>query len=96
MSTDHIDPFAAELMTEYLAGRQEDIRVLESALTPSDANFHLIGLIGHNLHGSGGAYGFLELSDIGQALENAARNKDKDAAQQAVSSLRQFVTQTRG
>lgn len=84
-----IDPFAAELMESYLSGRREDIRLLERAW--GNHNFGLIRMIGHNLYGSGGAYGVEELSEIGQRLEQAAESQNLEGIGINLEALKQAI-----
>ena len=44
-----------------------------------EGNFAAIRKTGHNLKGTGAAYGFAEISDIGRSLEAAAKNGDAGA-----------------
>lgn len=64
------DPFARQLMSRYLQRRREDIDRLRDALAAGD--FEQIRTSGHNLYGSGSAYGLDEISTLGQKIENAA------------------------
>jgi len=67
----------ADLRTKYLARRFAELATLEAAFERGD--YQAIGDTGHNLKGSGAAYGFAELTDIGRGLETAAKGCDADA-----------------
>ena len=89
-SKDYVDdPFAAELMDSYLEGRKEDVRLLERAV--ENRNFELVRMIGHNLFGSGGAYGLEALSEIGERLETAATSEKTQEIRSAIEDLRQAI-----
>ncbi len=79
------DPFAAELMDSYLEGRKEDVRLLQRAVV--NENYELVRMIGHNLFGSGGAYGLEVLSVIGDKLERAAQAKNVEDIRSAIKEL---------
>ena len=85
------DPFAAELMDSYLEGRKEDVRLLHGAV--ANENFELVRMIGHNLFGSGGAYGLEVLSEIGERLEHAAQAKNQDDIVNAIRELESQISQ---
>ncbi len=52
-----------------------------------ERDFERIRKTGHDLKGSGGAYGFDGLSNLGTALEVAAGEKDGDLVEQLLASL---------
>jgi HPt (histidine-containing phosphotransfer) domain-containing protein len=67
-------PEFAELRSQYLDNRASELKALASALDRSE--FTKLAAAGHNLKGTGGAYGFAELTEIGKALEVAAKDGD--------------------
>ncbi len=67
----------AEISDEYLDRQRAESDRLAQALQHAD--FAALGKGGHNLKGTGAAYGFAELSDIGKALEMAAKENDPAA-----------------
>ncbi|VAX25918.1 hypothetical protein MNBD_NITROSPINAE02-440 [hydrothermal vent metagenome] len=73
-----IDEEMADLIPEYLEGREKDLTDLRAALEQGD--YGQIARIGHSLKGSGGGYGFDLLSEIGAELENTARQTNKESA----------------
>lgn len=83
------DPFARKLMARYLERRINDLEVLELALAESD--FEAIGLAGHNLYGSGSAYGLDEISRLGKSLEKAAEAEDAEQIRARLGDLATFV-----
>lgn len=83
------DPFARRLVGKYLSHRKEDISKLQSALAESD--FETIRLTGHNLYGSGSAYGLDEISYIGASIEKAAGDKDAGRIDCLIGELRNFL-----
>ena len=87
------DPFARRLMVRYLRNRQDDIAILRSALANGD--FDAIRAKGHNLYGSGSAYGLDAVSKLGAALEKTARNKNGPDIAQLIEKLETFVSNVR-
>jgi HPt (histidine-containing phosphotransfer) domain-containing protein len=68
----HIHDRDVETLIEgYLTRRKGDVTAARQALEAGD--FDSLALLGHNLHGSGGAYGIPQLSRIGRDLERAAQ-----------------------
>lgn len=83
------DPFARRLLNRYLERRKADLAVLRTAL--SNNNYASIELTGHNLSGSGAAYGLERVSQLGADLENAAQSADPDRIRQLVDQLEDFI-----
>jgi hypothetical protein len=48
--------------------------------------------LGHRMKGSGGSYGFDEISEIGEDLECAAQVPDADVIISAVDRLRSYLS----
>lgn len=85
------DPFARRLLNQYLERRQNDLGRLRGAL--SDESFDLIERTGHNLFGSGAAYGLEPISELGAQLELAAQKRDKAQVSLLIDALERFVGQ---
>lgn len=79
----------AEILPQYFALCRRDLLNLQSALERND--FEQIRVLGHNLKGSGGAYGFPELSEIGLALETSGKRHDREIAKAEVERLGEFL-----
>jgi len=69
-----IDEDLEELIPGFLKNRTTDLQTLKDA--HKQKNFEKIKHIGHSLKGVGGGYGFHGLSEIGAAIEQAAKNQD--------------------
>ena len=87
------DPFAKRLMVRYLQHRQDDICILRTAL--ADGDFDAIRDKGHNLFGSGSAYGLDAISELGAALEKTAKKKNGADIAQLIEKLETFVSNVR-
>ncbi len=90
---DIADPFARKLVGKYLENRKDDITKLNGALLSGD--FETIRVTGHNLYGSGAAYGLDPISEIGAAIEIAAREADSKRLKRLIEELRQFPVRMR-
>ncbi|WP_419254905.1 PAS domain S-box protein [Caulobacter sp. ErkDOM-YI] len=75
----------AERTPAYLRNCRQNVIDLGSALDRLD--FETVTLLGHNLRGSGGAFGFQTITDIGAGLEGAAGLSDVEASLRWVSAL---------
>ena len=75
MSTEKIivkvDPDLEPLIPNFLKNRHTDLTTLRTAL--EEQNFQRLQSIGHSLKGVGGGYGFSGMSEIGAAIEKAAK-----------------------
>jgi len=83
------DPFARRLLSQYLERRKADLARLRAAL--ADKNFASIELAGHNLSGSGAAYGLEQVSQLGANLETAAQSGQSDRIRQLVDQLENYI-----
>jgi len=86
---DIADPFARQLVGRYLEKRSADLGKLEDALSNED--FETIRVTGHNLFGSGSAYGLAEVSRIGKELETSAEAGDASAIAVLIRRLEAFL-----
>ena len=84
-----LDPDLQDLIPGYLENRGKDLLTYQEALEKND--FDLIAVLGHSMKGSGGGYGFNELSTIGRAIENAAKIRDKEAVRQSITEMAAFL-----
>ena len=63
-----------EVVPRYLDKRRAEIPIYRKAL--EDGNFEAIKNLGHKMKGTGTGYGFPMLTDLGDALESAAKRVD--------------------
>jgi len=83
------DPFARRLVGKYLENRKDDIEKLKRAVKKSD--LETVRITGHNLYGSGAAYGLDEVSWIGASLESAAEAADIPRIERLIGELTEFL-----
>ncbi len=79
----------AERIPAYLENCRQNVIVLREALDRAD--FAAVTVLGHNLRGSGGSFGFQTITDLGAALEQAAENADLDGASQLLAELSGYL-----
>jgi HPt (histidine-containing phosphotransfer) domain-containing protein len=85
----HVDPDLRDLIPGYLENRLRDLTTIKNALKAAD--FAKIRVLGHSMRGSGGGYGFMPISNIGEAIEKAAKNKDRDPIKNHLTELSDFL-----
>ena len=83
----------AALVPGYLASRREDLGKLQAALETSD--YGLVAEVGHRMSGTGGAYGFGRISEIGDILERAAKQRNAGEIRAQMARLTSFLDQQR-
>lgn len=83
------DPIVKPLLPGYLANRRKDLERIRDHLAQGD--FNALRIIGHDLKGSGGAYGIPPLSELGGRLEQAALANDAEAASRLRAELEAFL-----
>jgi len=88
-----VDPFAKTLIRSYLQRREQDLSLLRSSLNEKD--FEYIRVKGHNLAGSGSAYGLDRVSEIGKLLEEAAQLLDATSTSAHIDELESYLNNLR-
>ena len=85
----HVDPDLRDLIPGYLENRLRDLTTIKNALKAAD--FAKIRVRGHSMKGSGGGYGFMPISNIGEAIEKAAKNKDRNSIKNHLTELSDYL-----
>ena len=86
-----IDPDLEELVPGFLENRRKDVATLARAAQVGDVK--TVRLLGHRMKGDGGGYGFQGISEIGEALEQAAYRQDWKVIIQKTEELTAFLAQ---
>ena len=73
----------------YLRNCRQSAAAILEALDAGD--FETVTILGHNMRGSGAAYGFQAITDLGAALEAAAETADLAAARQGLTDLTTYL-----
>ena len=83
------NPKFVDLLPVFLQNcRQHAIAMLD-ALDRSD--FETVEILGHGMRGAGGSYGFQAITDIGTALEQAAKSANTEASRTCVRELSRYL-----
>lgn len=84
-----MDAFLKDLVPGFLHNRRKDVNSIHDALETGD--FEVILILGHKMKGDGAGYGFGALSEIGAALEQAAKNQDSETIRRYAGELSDYV-----
>jgi HPt (histidine-containing phosphotransfer) domain-containing protein len=84
-----VDADLEDLIPGYLQNRRQDAEAILQALEKQD--FETIRVLGHTMKGTGGGYGFDAITEIGRALEEAAKIRDTQAINRGVSTLLDYL-----
>jgi PAS domain S-box-containing protein len=68
--------------------RQNGVAMLDAL---DRVDFETVKFLGHQMRGSGGAFGFQAITDIGAELQQAAESADADAARKWVGELSSYL-----
>jgi CheY-like chemotaxis protein len=79
----------AEQVPAYLQNCRQHVIDIGEALDRVD--FETVTILGHNMSGSGGMFGFQEITDIGIAIQQAAESSDTDASRKWVGELSSYL-----
>ena len=85
-----IDKELVTVVPEYLENRRLDCLLIERRLAEGD--LAEIRSLGHRMKGSGGSYGFDEISEIGEDLECAALVSDADGIRAAIERMKSYLS----
>lgn len=55
------------------------------------ASFDSLRIFGHNIKGSGGMYGYNEITNLGAEIETAAKNEERESIRLHLDSLGKFL-----
>lgn len=84
-----IDAALQPLIPGFLNNRRRDIEKIRTLLT--DKDYEPIGQIGHTMKGNGAGYGFERITEIGLAIEMAAKNLTINELETHVEELARFL-----
>ena len=84
-----VDPDLASIVPGYIANKKKDLLTIREALNRAD--FETARLLGHSMKGSGGGYGFDEISSIGRRIEAAAKSMDARGISESLETLGEYL-----
>jgi len=85
----HVDQDLADLIPEFLDNRRGDVESIRGAVASDD--YETVRVLGHSMKGSGGGFGFDDITEIGAALEQAAKRKDETAIRDELEKLANYL-----
>ena len=85
----YADSELMEIIPGFLDYLRDDITTLDGALQEGD--FETIRILGHDMKGCGGGYGFDGITEIGQSLEQAANDQDQTEIRKLVQELVNYL-----
>ncbi len=85
-----VDADLEDLIPTYLSNLDKNIEKITSAV--GDGDFEQCRVLGHNMKGSGGGYGFHDLSRYGKQIEDAAKASDAGEIQKTVGQIQDYLT----
>jgi CheY-like chemotaxis protein/HPt (histidine-containing phosphotransfer) domain-containing protein len=86
-----IDKMLEDLIPGFLENRRHDIIAIRDAV--SQGNLENVERLGHMIKGSGGGYGFENISEIGKKLESAAKKKEVNKILAIVKELEDYLNE---
>jgi len=87
--TVNIDRMLEDLIPGFLENRRHDIIKIREAVRQGD--LETIKHLGHTMKGTGGGYGFENITEIGKNIENAAHQKSSEIILQLVEELEKYI-----
>lgn len=87
--TVEIDSEVQSIVPAFLDNRRRDCLTICSLL--EGEAFREISALGHRMKGSGGSYGFDDISRIGEVIEKAAHATDKKTISNAILQLSSYL-----
>ena len=79
----------AEMQTKYVAYLLTEIPKIKVALNSKD--YQALMIFGHNIKGSGGMYGFDDITDLGFKIETSAKAEDLNSLEEFVGELEKNI-----
>ena len=90
----HADASLRALIPAYLNKQREAVRKILSALDRLD--YGAIGELSHKMSGTGGSYGFQQITDIATAICEAAKERNPGEIRSQVAKLSRYLEQVAG
>ncbi len=84
-----VDIDLEDLIPGFMQRRREDVKSLKASLSAGELD--KIRITGHSMKGTGGGYGFDDLSQMGAELEKAALAGDADEISALVDRLERYL-----
>ena len=85
----YVDAEIKDLVPIFLRNRLEDVKCIFEACEQS--NYEEIRVLGHNMKGTGSAYGFDAISEIGAALEQCAKERNSEKVRMLANEVSVYL-----
>ena len=79
----------AEMQEMYINHTFKELKAIRENI--NSTTFDSLRTFGHNIKGSGGMYGFNEITEMGATIESAAKEEDMDQIKSKLDSLEIFL-----
>ena len=79
----------AEMQEMYLNHTFKELKTIKENI--ASATFDSLRTFGHNIKGSGGMYGFNEITEMGATIESAAKEENMDQIKSKLDTLETFL-----
>lgn len=84
-----IDKDLKPIIPQFISNRENDIKEVKNYL--KEDNYEEIEVIGHSMKGSGGGYGFEEITKIGEMIEKAAKDGKEGEITRQIKKLNTYL-----
>ena len=79
----------ADQIPAYLENCRQNVIVMQAALDRAD--FEAVAILGHNLRGSGGSFGFQAITELGAGLEQTCEDTDLAGTRRLLGALSSYL-----
>src|SRR5574337_2185611 len=86
----YVDEELADLIPEFLENRRRDVELITRLI--QEEKYGELTRLGHTMKGVGGSYGFTEISEIGQGIEEAGARGDREAMTMLCERLAAYLS----
>ncbi len=91
LETSALEPSITRLAPRFLKNVEKDLKTLSDAEAAED--YATVQRIGHNLNGTGGAFGFPQITELGALMEQGAKDQAMDKIRPAIHELASYLKQ---
>lgn len=85
----YVDEELADLIPEFLENRRRDVEQITRLV--QEGKYEELTRLGHTMKGTGGGYGFTEISAIGKGIEEAGARGDREAMTRLCDRLAAYL-----
>ena len=85
-----VDSDLEDLIPTYLSNLDKNLQKITDAVSAND--MEQCRVLGHNMKGSGGGYGFHDLSKYGKQIEEAAKTGNAGEISKTLDQIRDYLT----